>query len=72
MRMPALLIGVILLVAGGLVLGGIFKWESTEKVADIGPIQINKTETKSPPSNLGWILLGAGAVAVVAGALMKK
>ena len=72
MRVPALLIGVILLVAGGLVLGGIFKWESTEKVADIGPIQINKTETKSPPSNLGWILLGAGAVAVVAGALMKK
>ena len=72
MRVPALLIGVILLVAGGLVLGGIFKWESTEKVADIGPIQINKTETKSPPSNLGWVLLGAGAVAVVAGALMKK
>ena len=72
MRVPALLIGVILLVAGGLVLGGIFKWESTEKVADIGPIQINKTETKSPPSNLGWILLGAGAVAVVAGALMTK
>ena len=72
MRAPALLIGVILLVAGGLIVGGVFKWESTEKVADIGPIQINKTETKSPPSNLGWILLGAGAVAVVAGALMKK
>ena len=72
MRLPALLIGVILLVAGGLIVGGVFKWESTEKVADIGPIQINKTETKSPPSNLGWILLGAGAVAVVAGALMKK
>ena len=72
MRVPALLIGVILLVAGGLVLGGIFKWESTEKVADIGPIQINKTETRSPPSNLGWVLLGAGAVVVVAGALMKK
>ncbi len=72
MRVPALLIGVILLVAGGLIVGGVFKWESTEKVADIGPIQINKTETKSPPSNLGWVLLGAGAVAVVAGALMKK
>ena len=72
MRVPALLIGVILLVAGGLVVAGVFKWETTEKVADIGPIQINKTETKSPPSNLGWILLGAGAVAVVAGAMMKK
>ena len=72
MRVPALLIGVNLLVAGGLIVGGVFQWESTEKVADIGPIQINKTETKSPPSNLGWVLLGAGAVAVVAGALMKK
>ena len=72
MRVPALLIGVILLVAGGLIVGGVIEWQSTEKVADIGPIQINKTETKSPPSNLGWILLGAGAVAVVAGALMKK
>ena len=72
MRVPALLIGVILLVAGGLIVGGVIEWKSTEKVADIGPIQINKTETRSPPSNLGWVLLGAGAVVVVAGALMKK
>ena len=72
MRVPALLIGVILLVAGGLIVGGVIEWQSTEKVADIGPIQINKTETRSPPSNLGWVLLGAGAVVVVAGALMKK
>jgi hypothetical protein len=72
MRIPALVIGVILLLAGGVVVSGIFKWEETEKVADIGPIQINKTETKSAPMNLGWVLLGAGAVAVVAGTLMKK
>jgi hypothetical protein len=72
MRTPALIIGVILLVVGGLVAAGVFKWESTEKVADIGPIQINKTETKTPPLNLGWILLGAGAVAVVIGAISKK
>ncbi len=72
MRMPALVIGVILLVAGGLIAAGVFKWESTEKVADIGPIEISKTETKSPPLNLGWVLLGAGAVAVVIGALSKK
>ena len=58
--------------AGGLIVGGVIEWQSTEKVADIGPIQINKTETRSPPSNLGWVLLGAGAVVVVAGALMKK
>lgn len=72
MRTPALIIGVLLLIAGGLIAAGVFKWQSTEKVADIGPIQINKTETKSAPMNLGWILLGAGAVAVVVGALGKK
>lgn len=72
MRMPALVIGVILLVAGGLIAAGVFKWESTEKVADIGPIEISKTETRSAPLNLGWVLLGAGAVAVVIGALSKK
>jgi hypothetical protein len=72
MRMPALIVGVILLVVGGLIAAGVFKWQETEKVADIGPIEINKTETKTPPLNLGWLLLGAGAVAVVAGAMMKK
>jgi hypothetical protein len=72
MRMPALILGVILLVVGGLIAAGVLKWQETEKVADIGPIEINKTETKSPPLNLGWLLLGAGAVAVVAGAMMKK
>ena len=72
MRTPALILGVVLLVAGGLIAAGVFKWEETETVADIGPIQIEKTETKSPPLNLGWLLMGAGTVAVVAGALMKK
>ncbi len=72
MRMPALIIGVILLIIGGLIAAGVFKFQSTEKVADIGPIEISKTDTKSPPVNLGWILLGAGAVAVVIGAVSKK
>lgn len=72
MRMPALIIGVILLVVGGLIASGVFKFQTTEKVADIGPIEISKTDTKTPPLNLGWILLGAGAVAVVVGAVSKK
>lgn len=72
MRTPALVIGVILLVVGGLVASGVFKWQSTEKVADIGPIEISTTQTKTPPLNLGWILLGAGAVAVVVGVMSKK
>ena len=72
MRMPALVIGVILLVIGGLIAAGVFKFQSTEKVADIGPIEISKTDTKTPPINLGWILLGAGAIAVVVGVASKK
>ena len=72
MRTPALVIGVLLLIIGGLIAAGVFKFQTTEKVADIGPIQINKTDTKAPPINLGWILLGAGAVAVVIGAVSKK
>ena len=72
MRMPAIVIGVILLVIGGLIAAGVFKFQSTEKVADIGPIEISKTDTKTPPINLGWILLGAGAIAVVVGVASKK
>ena len=72
MRTPALVIGVILLILGGLIAAGVFKFQTTEKVVDLGPIEINKTDTKTPPLNLGWILLGAGAVAVVIGAVSKK
>lgn len=72
MRMPALILGAILLVVGGLIAAGVFKFESTEKVLDIGPLEVSKTETKRPPLNLGWILLGAGAVAVVIGVASKK
>ena len=72
MRTPALVIGVLLLIIGGLITAGVFKFQTTEKVADIGPIEISKTDTKSPPLNLGWILLGAGAVAVVVGVASKK
>ena len=72
MRTPALVIGVLLLIIGGLITAGVFKFQTTEKVADIGPIEISKTDTKTPPINLGWILLGAGAIAVVIGAVSKK
>jgi hypothetical protein len=72
MRTPALVIGVLLLIIGGLITAGVFKFQTTEKVADIGPIEITKTDTKTPPINLGWVLIGAGAIAVVVGAVSKK
>jgi hypothetical protein len=72
MRKPALLIGAMLLIIGGLISAGVFKFQTTEKVADIGPIEISKTDTKTPPINLGWVLIGVGAIAVVVGAVIKK
>ncbi len=72
MRVPALVIGVILLIVGGLITAGVFKFQTKETVADIGPVEISKTDTKTPPINLGWILLGVGAVVVVIGAVSKK
>lgn len=71
MRLPAFILGVILLVAGGLIAAGVFKYESKEK-AELGPIELSVTREKSPPINLGWVLMGVGAVAVVVGAISKK
>ena len=50
MRKPLLIIGILLLAAGGL----------------------TRTDTKRAPLNLGWILLGAGGLAVVVGAVSRK
>lgn len=72
MRTPLIVIGILLLIAGGLIAGGVFKFQTKETVADIGPIEISKTDTKTPPINLGWILLGAGALSVVVGFATKR
>ena len=72
MRKPALIIGILLLIAGALVSAGLFSFQSTKTVADIGPIKIKTTETKKPSLNVGYLLLGLGAIVVVAGAVSKK
>lgn len=72
MRKPALIIGILLLIAGAAVSAGLFSFQSTKKVADIGPIEINKTETTKPSLNVGYLLLGLGAIVVFVGAVSKK
>jgi hypothetical protein len=72
MRSPLLIIGVILLVVGGLISAGVFSFTSEKQVAKLGPLEITSTEQKKPPLNLGYILLGIGAIVVVVGAVTKK
>ena len=72
MRKPALIIGILLLIAGVAVSMGLFSFQSTKAVAEIGPLEIKATETKKPSLNVGYLLLGLGAVVVVVGAVAKK
>ena len=72
MRNPMLIIGVILLVVGGLIAAGVFSFSRQDQVAKLGPLEITRTEEKKPPLNLSYILLGLGAIVVVAGAVAKK
>jgi hypothetical protein len=72
MRSPALIIGIILLIVGGLISAGVFSFTSEKQVAKLGPLEVTSTEQKKPPLNLGYILLGIGAIVVVAGAIAKK
>jgi len=60
------IIGLVLIVLGllGLLYGGI-TWTTREKVVDIGPVQVTQDKHESMP-----IPPIAGAVAVVAGALL--
>lgn len=72
MRIPAIVLGILLLLAGGLISLGVFEFDRTEKVAEIGPVTITKTETERAPLNLGYVLLGVGAVILVIGLVARK
>jgi hypothetical protein len=72
MRNFALVIGVLLLVAGGLISAGVLSFDKEETVAKLGSIEITATETKKPTPTVGYGLLGAGVLALVIGALAKK
>ena len=72
MRTPLLILGVVLLVVGGLISAGVFHMTSEKQVAKLGPLEITSTEEKKLPVNLGYMLLGIGAVVIVVGAVAKK
>ena len=72
MRTPALIIGVLLLIAGGLISAGMISVADKKEVLSIGDASISVTEQKRPDRTLGYVLLGIGAVLTVVGAVAKK
>jgi len=72
MRTPALIIGILLIVAGGLISAGVFSFNKEETVAKLGPLEVTATHQKKPAPMIGYILLGAGGLLVVIGLVAKK
>ena len=72
MRNVLFIFGALLLVAGLLMAGGKLKYEDTDKVVDLGKVEINATHEKTAPLNWGYVLLGGGALLIVGGALAKR
>lgn len=72
MRTPALIIGILLLVAGGLISAGVVSFDKQETVAKLGPLEITATDTKKPTPVVGYALLGLGALLLVVGLAGKK
>ena len=72
MRLPAILIGAALIIIGGLISAGVFKYQDTDKVVDFGQLEVEQTEEKTTPVNWGYVLLGGGVLVLIAGALIRK
>ncbi len=72
MRTPALVIGILLLIVGGLISAGIFSFTKQETVAKLGPLEITASQQKKPAPVLGYVLLGAGVLVLAFGAASKK
>ncbi len=72
MRLPAMILGVVLIIIGGLIAAGVFKYKDTDKVLDFGKLEVETTREKTAPLNWGYVLIGGGVLVLVAGALVRK
>jgi hypothetical protein len=72
MRTPALIVGILLLIVGGLISAGVFSFTKQSTVAKLGPLEITASEQKKPAPVLGYVLLGAGVLVLAFGAASKK
>ena len=71
---PLILVGIVLIIIGvaALVFGG-FSFTTTEKVAEVGPLKLEKENTRSfpLPPVLGGLALVGGIVLLVVGARQR-
>lgn len=72
MRTPALILGLVLLVVGGLISAGVLSFDRQETLAKLGPLEITATQQKKPAPLLGYGLLGLGALLIAVGLTAKK
>ncbi len=68
---PLVILGILLILGGGVVLVRGLNMTTKEKVADIGPIEVTTTETKTVPSWVGAVAAVAGVALVLAGSGKK-
>ncbi|WP_428421205.1 hypothetical protein [Methylibium sp.] len=72
MRTPALIVGILLLIVGGLISTGVLSFDRQETVAKLGPLEITTTDQKKPAPVVGYLLLGVGALVLIVGLAGKK
>lgn len=72
MRIPALIIGFLLLIAGSLIALGVVSFSEKETVAKLGPMELTTTTQSKPAPVLGYVLLGAGTLVLVLGFASRK
>jgi hypothetical protein len=72
MQKALMILGALLVVAGVLVAAGQMKYRDKDKVVDLGNLELEASREKTAPVNWGWVLLGGGAVLLVAGALARN
>ena len=72
MHKALLVLGTLMVAVGLLIASGMLNYKDTDKVADFGALEIEATREKEAPLNWGYLLLGVGAVTLVAGAVMRR
>ena len=72
MRKPALVIGAILLIVGGLITAGMLSFPDKKEILSVGDASLSVTKNTKPDRTLGYVLLALGAVGVIVGVAGKK